>query len=711
MNAGGPRRASAPATLAEARKLFGAGRFGEAEAILRDFIAANVEMPEALELLGACLGALGRHGEALERIDRALALRAVPAPAALYNRAQALLALGRAGEARSALEQVVSLKPDFAQAWTALGRALAALGDAGGAERAYRHASRLNPGSADAFYNLARFLHDAGRIDEAIAGYRKALAVNPQLAAAHNNLGNALRVKGVVGEAFEHYAQAVRLAPALVEALTNFGTALREAGRAPEAIPLLERAVQLQPQSASALTNLGVAHYAVNRFADAEACERRALELDPLLDEARINLGNALWAQARFDEAVACYRAVIARSPQNADAHSNLGIALHDLDQVDAAIEAYREALRLRPDHPDALNNLGFLFEQEGRRDEAKALYRKALEANPRFARAAYNLALAMLADFEFREGWRLSDASRFDIVPPVAIPRAFAIPRFQEGDWDRVRKLAVWKEQGVGDQILYATPLGDLEARGIAFVLEADARLVPAFKRAHPAWEVVPAAASEGAFRGCDRHIPAGSLAGLLRPTRESFERQPARLLAADPGRARELRARLHAPGSRLVGISWRSFQPSVRAYVERRKSAPLAAFRELSLRDDIRLIDLQYGDTAGEREAFARSGGRLQRAEGLDLFHDLDGVLAAIEACDLVVTTSNVTAHLAASIGKETWLLYLSGIPAFFYWAPDESGRCLWYPSVRIIAGSARRTWADLMARVHELLDARSA
>ena len=117
------------------------------------------------------------------------------------------------------------------------------------------------------------------------------------------------------------------------------------------------------------------------------------------------------------------------------------------------------------------------------------------------------------------------------------------------------------------------------------------------------------------------------------------------------------------------------------------------------------VRLLDLQYGDTAEERGRFARAGGRLEHLDDLDLFNDLDGVLAATEACDLVATTSNVTAHLAGALGKRTLLFYPSAIAPFHYWVPGEDGRTLWYPSVEVVTGAGLDTWERLVARVHEL------
>ena len=170
-----------------------------------------------------------------------------------------------------------------------------------------------------------------------------------------------------------------------------------------------------------------------------------------------------------------------------------------------------------------------------------------------------------------------------------------------------------------------------------------------------------------------------------------------------ADAGRAAQYRALVASPGRRVAGISWRSFQGRDRARLEATKSAPLAAFALLAARKDLRLLDLQYGDTAAERAAF---GAELVRIDGLDCFEDLDGVLAAIDACDVVVTTSSVTAHLAGASGKETYLVYLRGIAPFHYWATDAAGRCRWYPSVRIVTGANVDSWARAIELVDGLL-----
>ncbi len=544
----------------------------------------------------------------------------------------------------------------------------------------------------------------AGRIEEAVAGYRRALALRPRMAPAHNNLANALRQQGRNDEALAHYAEALRADPGLADASSNFGTLLREMGRGEEAIAPLERAVALRPDAWPAHVNLGIGYHERARDAEAARCFRRALELEPRSYEAHNGLGTALAALGDAQGAIAAYRAAMALAPADPDAYSNLGCVQQEQGDVAAAMDSYRAALERRPDHADALSNLGHLLQEQGRLDEAIGWYERALAANPRAARAGYNLALALLVRGDFARGWTLHEL-RFDTRPPVVVARGLPQPALAAADLATPQSIAVWREQGVGDQVVYSTLVPELAARGHRIVLEVDRRLVAAYARAHPDWEVVGPEESAAAFARCTRQVAVGSLPRLLRPTAESFDAQPARLLVADPARVAAYRERLAAPGARTAAISWRSFQPKGRAYLQRKKSAGLAAFAPLAARDDLRLVDVQYGDTAAERAAFAAAGGRLARIDELDLFGDLEGVLAVIDACDLAITTSNVTAHLAGALGKPTFLFYPAGVAPLHYWAPRADGRCRWYPSVRIVTGPELDSWEKAIARVAEL------
>jgi tetratricopeptide (TPR) repeat protein/ADP-heptose:LPS heptosyltransferase len=584
------------------------------------------------------------------------------------------------------------------------------------AERELRALLGQAPGDADTLQLMGIVASSQGRLDEALDWFERANAARPGNLALMQNRAQALFQMGRLAQVREVAQAMAAIAPdhpavrdLAARLIHEEGVALHAAGRFAEAAAAYQRAIeggldlpQARANLANALDAEGAAHYAAGRFGEAEQAHRRALAAQPDFPQAINNLGNALAALGRQDEALRCFREVLARDPRDENALVNMGAVLHETGDLAGARRSYEQALAQRPDFALAINNLGYLLREEGRAAEAATLFERSLSLAPDNPRAAYNLALARLTQGRFEEGWRLHEA-RFRTKPPSTARRELAIPPLQRDDVGRVKRVAVWREQGVGDQVVYSTVLPSLAARGQDFVVEIDARLVAAMRRAHPRWAVVAPEESADAFAACDRQAAMADVAALLRPTRESFTGQPRAVLAADPGRASRYRERLALPGRRLVGISWKSFQPKNRAALAARKSVPLDFFAGLARRGDVRLVDLQYGDVAEERARFA---GELARLDELDLFNDLDGVMAAIEACDVMVTTSSVTAHLAGALGKRTLLLFLGGLPPFHYWSLAGGKHSLWYPSVEIVSDPSIDTWARALERVDEIL-----
>jgi hypothetical protein len=207
----------------------------------------------------------------------------------------------------------------------------------------------------------------------------------------------------------------------------------------------------------------------------------------------------------------------------------------------------------------------------------------------------------------------------------------------------------------------------------------------VDAYRRSVEGVEFVTSAESASAFASCASHLPLGSLASLYRRDRESFARQPARLLSADPDRVRAFREELGE--GRFIAIAWRSAQKGLRAGLAARKSIPLELFAQLARARGARLVDVQYGEAQEERAAFDAAHPGVRVSLPFDAFSDLEGVLAAIEACGEAVTASNVTAHLAGASGTPTTLVMPGGRSPFHYWDAAEGSRSLWYPSLTVV------------------------
>ncbi|MDE1146385.1 MAG: tetratricopeptide repeat protein [Azospirillaceae bacterium] len=625
---GPPPGAQAQALFGQASQHHQAGRLAEAEAGYRQVLALAPRHADALYLLGVI------HHQT-----------------------------GRPGEAADLLGQAIAAKGDAAHFHAALGTVLSTLGRTGDAVTALTRALDLKPDQAEAHNNLGNALKDLGRLDEAAAHYQRAVAQKPDYANAHNGLGSVRQAQGMLEDAAGHYARALDLNPRLVLALVNLGKVLVELGSLDVAEARLRQALALDATNGDALANLGAVLQALGRAADATACLRRAVTVAPENADAHMNLGILLATDLMAPEPVLkearshLERARVLR-PGHAVTLNNLGSVAQRLGHLTEAEELYRQAAGLAPDDGEVLNNLATTVQLLGRQDEAAALYERVVALSPAHADARFNLALTQLAAGDLAAGWD-GYGARWQGRQLAPHWRPFPVPQWQ-GEPLAAKRLLVWAEQGLGDEILFASLLPDLRARvaaeGGQMVVECAPRLVGLIGRALPGVVVRAPTSPPGAptLTDMDLHVPMGSLPGLLRPGLAGWTGSP--FLAPRDDLAGLWRGRLAAlpPGLR-VGISWRSgLMRGDRsgAYTALADWAPLLTL------PGIVPVTLQYSATEDEiRPVEQALDLTLHRWPDLDLRADIEGVAALMSSLDLVVTAPTAVGELAGALGVPCW------------------------------------------------------
>jgi hypothetical protein len=207
--------------------------------------------------------------------------------------------------------------------------------------------------------------------------------------------------------------------------------------------------------------------------------------------------------------------------------------------------------------------------------------------------------------------------------------------------------------------------------------------------------------AAEDQAF---DAFICMGDLGRIFRLRTEDFLVHRTAYLHADASRTRELRLQIAQKGKPVCGLSWSSNNRDV----GREKSISLADISRVFSGLDFSYVDLQYGDTDAERAEVLNQGGiAVDRVPSVDTFNDIDGLASLVDACDVIVTISNTTAHLAGALGKRVFLMLPFSIGRFWCWQAERSD-ALWYPNVRIFRQPKDGDWASLLAEVREALAA---
>jgi tetratricopeptide (TPR) repeat protein len=237
-----------------------------------------------------CL-ARGRHTEALDEFDRALALAPDHADA-LSKRGGALMALGRVDEALASLDRAIRARPDHADAHFNRGVVLQGMTRFEEAAASYTAALALDPADVQAWNNRGVVLGELRRFEQALQSLQRALSLRPGYADALNNQAVVLGEMRDFAAALKTLDRALALQPGYVAAWYNRGNMLGDLGDWPGAIASYDRALALDPGNAMAHWNQGLCLLRLGDFArgwpkyewrwEAVAGMRRAPHRQPL---------------------------------------------------------------------------------------------------------------------------------------------------------------------------------------------------------------------------------------------------------------------------------------------------------------------------------------------------------------------------------------------------------------------------------------------
>jgi Tfp pilus assembly protein PilF len=465
--------------------------------------------------------------------------------------------------------------------------------------------------------------------------------------------------------------------------------ALHQQGQANEAERLYAKILKADPRQFDALHLLGLLRHQQGNDAEALRLIGAALKIKPDYADALLNYGSVLSALQRHEEALGYFDRVLAQNPFSPRALNNRGNSLAVLRRFDEALSCFNRALSIDPGHANTLVNRAYTLLDLGHYAEALADYDRALRLRPDDADSQMHMAFAELAMGNFSSGWRRYEWRWKSRHPPL--PRHLSLPRWNGQPVSGT--VLAWGEQGLGDQILYTSMIPDLAQRADSVILEVEPRLTPLFSRSLPAVQVI--AQGDPVPEGVAAQSPLASLGQYLRPNWDAFPRREAGYLVADRERAASLRRRVSPEGEAVIGLSWVSKSPLFGLF----KTAQLIDFESVLRLPRCRYVDLQYGDTLAERDAVRQAAGiAVERLADIDNTNDIDGLAALITACDLVVTVSNTTAHLAGALGKPTLLFVPQSGGRLWYWF-NERADSPWYPHMHIRRQQVGQSWKELV------------
>ncbi len=730
------------ALLEAAERTRAAGDLETAESLCNQILMHTPRHPQALLCLSRIAQATHRTDLAVRSLERAVSI-AGPDDSLLRELADTHLAAGQVEKAIDALRQAVARCPNSRQSHFALANAYRSLGQFASAQDHYLRAKELWPDNPKVFNYLGANCLELKDFAAAESAFARAVELAPGYFAALNNLGLARRELGQISAARECFEQALALDPSCTQALTNLASLderlpqspFRPAGASPPTPDRNPSSLAL-PHPVRVHLETAAVHFNAERYSAAAAAAQPVLDFDPSHPIALRIHGVQARRAKRLDDSLAAFRQALGRDPRNFALWFEMGVTYIEQHEHQAAYDCFLKVLECRPGFQPAFVNLSGLMEQQeryadsthwaeqavavhpncalaeynlanalreqGRIEEAMVHYHRALELNPQYVKADWNLGICYLHLGQYEEGWR-----RYELRQAAD---EVQLDRFTEPRWDGAslagKTIVVHAEQGLGDEIVFASCLPDLIPLAKRCIVLCDLRLEKLFRRSFPQATVhgyarrkdwAPMPLSEP----FDVQTPIGSLPLHLRPNRESFPRRE-RFLTVDPALLEQWRERFAALGPGLkVGISWRA---GGKPLERRKRSIPLEAWGPVLNTPHVHFINLQYGDASADVDAvYDEFGVTLHDFEQGDPLVDVDSFAAKIAALDLVISVGNATVHMAGAVGTPAWTL-LPMIPSW-RWAirGDESP---WYRTVRLFRQTTRNDWPPVLERLGKML-----
>jgi tetratricopeptide (TPR) repeat protein len=571
------------------------------------------------------------------------------------------------------------------------------------AEQQFREILEVQPDNLNVLYFSGVICYELGKYDDSIEYIKRALQIIPTNANAYYTLGNAFRKKWQLDEAISFYKKAIYFNPNMYDAHYNLGIVLMDKNQIEEAILSFKHAIQLNPNLYDAYYTLGLAFQEKGQHREAIDYYRKALQGNPKDYEAYDNLGTALQNTGQIDEAIICYQKAIDLNPNLHEAYNNLGAALQDQGKFDEAIEHFQLALRLNPNFPNAYNNLGISIQNKGQPDEAVGYYEKALQLNPAYADAHFNMSHALLLLGNFEKGWK-EYQWRWETKDFLLNHKNYHQPSW-DGSSLADKSLFIFAEQGIGDEIMFASCLPEIIAQAKLCIIECDKRLVPLFQRSFPTALAIERINRDDSYPAelppTDMKTAIGNLPLFLRPNLSSFPHRNS-FLIADPQKTEVWRNRFAVLGKGLkVGISWKGgSKPAVKLA----RSTTLDQWTKILSVSGAHFINLQYGDCTLElKEAEGKYGVTIHNWKDADSLKDLDNFAAQIATLDLVISVDNATIHMAGALGTPVWVLL--PFACDWRWMRDFEDTP-WYPTMRLFRQKGPGDWEGVFKQLYAAL-----
>jgi len=406
------------------------------------------------------------------------------------------------------------------------------------------------------------------------------------------------------------------------------------------------------------------------------------------------NLGVVKRSISLPEEAVVYFNLALQKQPNYAPAYLTLAKSYIDREMLEEAHSAIQTCLKITKDLPEAYHTLGLIYFRQNKNKEAIEYYKIAIDKNPKDALTHYNLAISLLLEGNYKEGWQEYE---------WRMTAQDALIKLKQPRWDgsnlKDKTILLWSEGGFGDTIQFLRYVSFLQEQGASIVLACQKQLVNLLKQEYKTFTLIPynplgedpigVKVGEEKF---DYHLPLMSLPFVLDL---DYIPCPIPYISHYP-------KEVTVPPKK-IGIVWASgYRSTPNLYrLYKQKSCPVFHFMELLSIPNIELYSFQVGKDAKDILPFLQN----RVIDLSDRLQDFTDTVKLLREMDLLITVDTGIAHLAGAMGMPVWLL-LPFAPDW-RWHQNRSDS-VWYPTMKLFRQPKINDWQSVISQVKDQLKA---
>ncbi|MCP1772202.1 tetratricopeptide (TPR) repeat protein [Neisseria perflava] len=440
---------------------------------------------------------------------------------------------------------------------------------------------------------------------------------------------------------------------------------------------------------------------------------------------------NALLQAGRLDEAEADLRQALKAAPEDSEIYFQLGQLFKKRHNPHVAAGYFHKAYKLNPTRNTHLFYLaareavaetredflalkamfdgyiaqypqdfsgyfhrGRILGELGLHQESLADLARSAELDPENHLAWVRKALQMLLLEQYEEGWATYERRLQMGTSSVGSPVP-DLPRWPQNELGDDKTLLIYTEQGFGDNIQFLRYAFEAQKRGMK-VTVCNAQPLQRLLGYNLARYGISSVQSGDQLSKNDYcQVSMMSLPHYFHTTVDSIP-NPGAYLEAEPEYQKKWRIKIPVSHKPKIGIAWAGSKTNAR---DHQRSVGLSTIMPL-FAADADFHCLQKDITPHDRVRAAKIPNLSLWDKDLADFSDTAGLLSKM---DLIITIDSSVAHLAAAMGKPTWLM-ITYLPDFRWLLKREDS--VWYDSLRLFRQDETLSWQPVVEKVQTAL-----